>query len=166
VRANTERQRLHGWFDALTAAGVVPTVIREPHGHPHDSGYAAAKTLLDLDPAPTAILCFSDAMALGVIDAVADAGLEVPDAISVVGFDDNPVAARISPALTTVRQDVAAKGREAAAALLKALDRPGAERGGRGRHILLPTELVVRDSTGPVPRAKPVRRRAIRSKHA
>jgi DNA-binding LacI/PurR family transcriptional regulator len=166
VRANTERQRLHGWFDALTPAGIVPTVIREPHGHPHDSGYAAAKTLLDLDRAPTAILCFSDAMALGVIDAVADAGLEVPDAISVVGFDDNPVAARISPALTTVRQDVAAKGREAAAALLKALDRPGAERGGRGRHILLPTELLVRDSTAAAPRAKPGRRRAIRPKQA
>jgi DNA-binding LacI/PurR family transcriptional regulator len=105
-------------------------------------------------------------MALGVIDAVADAGLEVPDAISVVGFDDNPVAARISPALTTVRQDVAAKGREAAAALLKALDRPGAERGGRGRHILLPTELLVRDSTAAAPRAKPGRRRAIRPKQA
>jgi DNA-binding LacI/PurR family transcriptional regulator len=149
TKANTERQRLLGWLDALTLADIRPTVIREPHGHPHDSGYAAAKRLLDHDSPPTAILCFSDAMALGVIDAIADAGLAVPGDVSVVGFDDNPLGRRATPLLTTVRQDVAAKGREAAAALVKALDRPGTERGGRGRHLVLPTELVVRDSTAP-----------------
>jgi len=71
----------------------------------------------------------------------------VPTDVSVVGFDDNPVSRRTSPALTTVRQDVDAKGRAAAAALTVAIDRAKTRPAGRGRHIVLPTELVVRDST-------------------
>ncbi|HEU5266681.1 MAG TPA: LacI family DNA-binding transcriptional regulator [Jatrophihabitans sp.] len=154
VSAYPERQRLVGWFDALTAAGITPTVVRQHHGRPHDTGYAAGKTLLDRRRPPTAILCFSDAMARGVIDAVADAGLAVPDDVSVVGFDDNPLGRRTPPALTTVRQDVEAKGRQATAALIKALDRAGTDRAGRGRHTVLPTELVIRDSTAAPPRPK------------
>ena len=151
--AYPERQRLLGWFDALDAAGIKPTVIRQPHADAQDSGYFAAQTLLQNRSRPTAILCFSDALARGVIRAIQDAGLDVPKDVSVVGFDDNPLAARTRPALTTVRQDADAKGRAAAAALAGAIERAKTHPGGRGRHVVLPTELVIRDST-----ARPRRR--------
>jgi DNA-binding LacI/PurR family transcriptional regulator len=71
--------------------------------------------------------------------------------VSVVGFDDNPIGRRTRPALTTVRQDVDAKGRAAAAAVTIAIDRAKSRPAGRGRHLVLPTELVVRDSTAQAP---------------
>jgi DNA-binding LacI/PurR family transcriptional regulator len=145
--AYTEGQRLLGWFDALNNAGIVPTVLRMRHVNPDEIGYTAAQTLLEPGDRPTAILCFSDAIAQGVIRAVKDAGLRVPEDISVVGFDDNPISRRTSPTLTTVRQDVDAKGRAAAAALTIAIDRAKIRPAGRGRHLVLPTELVVRGST-------------------
>jgi DNA-binding LacI/PurR family transcriptional regulator len=150
--ANTERQRLLGWTDALGAADVEPVVIRQPHAEPDDMGYTAAQIALGLADRPTAILCFSDAIAGGVIRAIQDAGLRVPEDVSVVGFDDNPLARRTRPALTTVRQDVRAKGRAAAAALITAIERAKTRPAGRGRHIVLPTELVIRDSTAPPPK--------------
>jgi len=150
--ANTEVQRLTGWLEPLEAAGVRPMVIRHPHGDPADIGYAAAQTVLAADPRPTAVLCFSDAVAVGVIRAVHDAGLRVPEDVSVVGFDDNPVARRTQPPLTTVRQDVEAKGRAAVTALTASIERAKTRPAGRARHLLLPTERVVRDSTAPPPR--------------
>jgi DNA-binding LacI/PurR family transcriptional regulator len=67
----------------------------------------------------------------------------------VVGFDDNPLAQRMRPALTTVRQDVAAKGRAATSALTAAIERARNGSTGRVRHVLLPAELIIRDSTAP-----------------
>ena len=83
----------------------------------------------------------------GVLQAADEFGLVVPRDLSVVGFDDNPLAQRVEPPLTTVRQDVAAKGREAAAALTAAIERARAGTTAPARHVLLPTELVVRKST-------------------
>src|SRR6266550_4381507 len=151
--AYPERQRLLGWLDALGAAEIKPTVVRQPHADAQEAGYSAAQTLLENHSRPTAVLCFSDALARGVIRAIQDAGLDVPKDVSVVGFDDNPLAARTRPALTTVRQDADAKGRAAAAALATAIERAKTHPGGRGRHVVLPTELVVREST-----ARPRRR--------
>jgi DNA-binding LacI/PurR family transcriptional regulator len=145
--AYTERQRLLGWLDALDAASIVPTVVRQPHANPDDIGYTAAQTILGVGERPTAVLCFSDAIARGVIRAIQDRGLDVPADISVVGFDDNPISQRISPALTTIRQDVDAKGRAAATALTTAIDRAKTRPTSRGRHLTLPTELIIRDST-------------------
>jgi DNA-binding LacI/PurR family transcriptional regulator len=150
--ANTERQRLMGWLGPLDEAGIEAVVVRQPHGDPSDVGYTAAQTILGLNERPTAILCFSDAMALGVVRAIQDAGLRVPNDVSVVGFDDNPIARRSQPPLTTVRQDVAAKGRAAAAALTLAIERAKTRPTSRGRHLMLPTELVVRDSTAVPPK--------------
>ncbi len=147
---HVSRQRMLGWTDALSAAGVEPLVIRQALS-PDDGAYGAATLLLERDDRPTAILCFSDVMAQWVVRAAEDLGLAVPDDLSVVGFDDSPLAARMRPALTTVRQDVAGKGREAAAALVDAIARAQDGRAPHPRHLLLPTELVVRASTGPVP---------------
>jgi DNA-binding LacI/PurR family transcriptional regulator len=149
---HVSRQRLLGWTDALHAAGVEPVVRRQPHNLESEA-YENARDLLGAEDRPTAVLCFSDAIAVAVLHAADDLGLRVPDDLSVVGFDDSPLATRVRPALTTVRQDVAAKGRAAAAALTDAITRAKEERpAGRARHVLLPTELVVRDSTAVAPR--------------
>ena len=148
---HVSRQRLLGWMDALTAAGVDVTVVRQSLS-PEDAAYDAAKVLLAAEEPPTAILCFSDVMAHWVVRAAEDSGLRVPADLSVVGFDDSPLARRMRPALTTVRQDVAEKGRVAAAALTAAIE---ADRSGTPApvsQVVLPTELVVRESTGPAPR--------------
>jgi LacI family transcriptional regulator, repressor for deo operon, udp, cdd, tsx, nupC, and nupG len=75
----------------------------------------------ELEP-PTAIVCTSDALALAVVGAARDAGLSVPGDVSVVGFDDSPLAALASPALTSVRVDYAEFGAAAAGALLAAIN--------------------------------------------
>jgi DNA-binding LacI/PurR family transcriptional regulator len=77
----------------------------------------------------------------------------VPEDLSVVGFDDSPVARRMTPPLTTVRQDVVAKGRIAAAALTAQIARSTGDGTGheKPRDVLLPVELVIRESTAPPP---------------
>lgn len=142
-------QRMLGWLDALTPAGIQPTVVRLPHGSDL-TAYQEARRLLDAEPRPTAVLCFSDRIAQQVVRAAEDLGLSVPDDVSVVGFDDNPLAAAMRPALTTVRQDVRAKGLAASTALLAEINRSRDGLPGRATHLRLPTELVVRESTSRV----------------
>jgi DNA-binding LacI/PurR family transcriptional regulator len=142
-----QRQRMLGWADALETSSVEPVVVHVPH----NSGRAArdaARFLLTAAERPTAVLCFSDVLALEVIEVAAELGLAVPGDLSVVGFDDSPVAIRCNPPLTTVRQDVSAKGRAAAKALTTAIEHARSGTKGRPRHVVLPTELVVRQSTG------------------
>lgn len=142
------KQRILGWLDALDAAGIEPTVVQEWRSD-NGGGSRAARLLLERDSPPTAILCFSDVLAFGVVQTAQSRGLAVPQQLSVVGFDDSPLAQRMRPPLTTVRQDVAAKGRAAAAALTASIVRAKSGGAGRVRHVLLPTELIVRDSTAP-----------------
>jgi DNA-binding LacI/PurR family transcriptional regulator len=132
--------RMGGWMRALEQAGVVPTVVGTP-------GLAIDAVLLEriegmLDDPPTAVLAFSDLAALEVMERAKNRGILVPEQLSIVGFDDNPLAARVSPALTTVRQDIDAKGEAAAKALLSLLQDEDARSPQR-----LPTALVVRAST-------------------
>ncbi|HEX2784907.1 MAG TPA: LacI family DNA-binding transcriptional regulator [Ilumatobacteraceae bacterium] len=143
---HVQKQRMLGWFDALDAAGIRPRVAQE-RPLDQDGGGQAALLLLDSDDPPTAVLCFSDVIAYGIVQAAQARGLRVPEDLSVVGFDDNPLAERMRPALTTVRQDVAAKGHAAAAALTAAIERSRTGTNSRVRHVLLPTQLIVRDST-------------------
>jgi DNA-binding LacI/PurR family transcriptional regulator len=152
--AYVESRRMLGWLDALDAADVRPTVVRIPHGDPHDVGYAGAEALLAQPEQPTAVLAFSDAIARGVIHALADKGLDVPTDVSVVGFDDNPIGRRTRPALTTVRQDVDAKGRAAVRELTSAMERAKANKARRAKHVMLDTELIVRESSGPAPKRR------------
>ncbi len=148
ARGHPPRQRILGWLDGL--AGIVPTVVQTESGTPDDAT-TAATTLLAVEPRPTAVLCFSDVLALGIVRVARSLGLSVPGDISVVGFDDSPVARHSDPPLTTVRQDVGAKGRLAAAALTAAIEHARSGTLGRVRHHVLPTELVVRGSTAVVP---------------
>lgn len=153
----TARQRLRGWLEGLDAAGVTPVVVMQPKMpyRPEADGHSALALLLAEDSGITGILCFSDRFAAGVLAAAHDRGLTVPGDLSIVGFDDSPVASNLRPALTTVRQDLAAKGHAAAAGLIAAVRAKGA--GGRADpglekpvepgHVVLPTELVVRAST-------------------
>jgi len=149
VDHHVSRERLLGWLDELGKAGIKSRVVHEPQSSADDA-YAAALLLLAQDDPPTALLCFSDVMANGVVRAAESLGLRVPEDLSVVGFDDSPLASRMRPALTTVRQPVEEKGHAAAAALTALIERTKSGAGkGRTRHIVLPTELVVRDSTAP-----------------
>lgn len=144
-----DRARVRGWTETLRAGGARVSAAQVPDNSERH-GYEGARLLLDGPDRPTAILCFSDLMAWGVVHAAQDLGLRVPEDVSVVGFDDSALAARIRPALTTVRQDLAAKGRAAAVALTRAIE---AARTGtplaEPLETVLPTELVVRRSTAP-----------------
>jgi DNA-binding LacI/PurR family transcriptional regulator len=148
MSAGKLRARLQGWCGTLAAAGVRYRVIGEPWELDHGGALRLGERLLAGTARPTAILCFSDLIARGIGDAVAARGLAVPHDVTVVGFDDDPLAAGGPTPLTTVRQDLAAKGRAAAEALFAAMD---AERAARPSHTLLPTELVVRASSAPPP---------------
>jgi DNA-binding LacI/PurR family transcriptional regulator len=156
VLAHAERQRMLGWLEALGEADIEPIVVRQPHADPQDNGYDGMQAILDSGGRPTGILCFSDAIAGGVVRALRDTGLRVPEAVSVIGFDDNPIARRMQPALTTVRQDAQGKGRAAAAALVNAIEHAGGRPARRGRHVLLPTALIIRDSTARPPTVRSV----------
>jgi len=107
-----------------------------------ESGLAAAVAMLALPDPPTAIFAASDLMALGVVRAASEAGLRVPDDLSVVGFDDIQLAPHVTPPLTTVRQDKAGLGAAAGDALIELID--GA---GDTGVVTLPVELVARGST-------------------
>jgi DNA-binding LacI/PurR family transcriptional regulator len=112
-----------------------------------EAGKAAAAKLLDAERRPTAILAANDLAAVGVMEAIRERGLRVPEDISVAGFDDllPPTASGMS--LTTVRQPVQEIGRRGAEILLKAIDTGQLPTG----HVDVPVSLVVRGSTGPVP---------------
>lgn len=140
--SNTIAARMDGWMRALDETGIVPTLV----GTPALDIDAVLRERIDrmLDDPPTAVLAFSDLAALEVMERARDRGILVPEQLSVVGFDDNPLAARVSPALTTVRQDIDAKGEAAVKALLALLREEDAE-----SPPPLPTALVVRSSTAP-----------------
>jgi LacI family transcriptional regulator len=136
--------RLEGFRRALAEAGLEPAAIVEGDFH-YEGGYAAARRLL-ADAAPTAIFAANDLMAAGAMRALGERGMHVPDEVSVVGFDDAPLAEMVSPAVTTVRQPLHDMAHVAVTLLLERIAGIG---GGPQRHVL-PTELVVRSSTAPV----------------
>ena len=111
----------------------------------YQEGYAYAQKLLG--KRFTALFAFDDASAIGAIRAFLDAGLRVPEDISVVGFDDIQNAAFHNPRLTTVRQPLREMGQIAARVLLERINQP--EGRSEGTFVIVEPELIVRDSTGP-----------------
>ncbi|MFC1404632.1 LacI family DNA-binding transcriptional regulator [Streptacidiphilus sp. N1-5] len=136
------RDRLDGWRAALAARGR-----REPAVVEGDwsaaSGYAAGRQLA-ADPGVTAVFAANDDMAIGLIRALAEAGRGVPEEVSVVGFDDIPVAAFVTPPLTTVRQPFDAVAQEGLRLLVHAIEKPEQDLPPANDP---PVELVVRAST-------------------
>jgi DNA-binding LacI/PurR family transcriptional regulator len=147
VTGHVARQRLDGWLGVLEPAGVRVTVAGQSRAY--EDASPTARSLLDVADPPTAVLCFSDALAADLMGVAGSLGARLPTDLSVVGFDDSPLARRLRPALTTVRQDVDAKGRAAAAALQSAIGLSRADVPTVPEHVLLPTALVVRGTTAP-----------------
>jgi LacI family transcriptional regulator len=111
------------------------------------TSYETAKRLLQsIDSLPTAIFASNDLSAFGAIDATREHGLRIPDDISIIGFDDIPQASLVYPKLTTVRQPLDQMGRVAVKMLLEQIE----DRSRPPQRITLTTELVIRDSCGPL----------------
>ena len=110
-----------------------------------EGGIRAMEHLLAANPKkmPTAVMCSNDMTAIGVLHKLYRAGLRVPDDLSVIGFDDAPIADLM--ALTTIRQPLADKGRTAATILLELIA------GHSRRRAVMPTHLILRATTGPAP---------------
>jgi LacI family transcriptional regulator len=142
-------ERLRGFGHALREAGleVASEAVAEADFH-YDGGREATAALLGWSRGITAIVAANDLMAAGALRELAESGIRVPEEISVVGFDDAPLAEMVSPALTTVRQPLQEMAQKAVSLLLA---RIAGEDGEVQRHVL-PTELVVRESTAPPPR--------------
>jgi len=140
------RARTDGYRSALERAGLGfdPALVRNGDFQ-HEGGFVCGGELLDLPDPPSAIFAGSDQQAFGLYEAARQRGLRVPQDLSVVGFDDLPVARWVSPPLTTVRQPLAEMGRAAAQVLDDLIDGVPL----RMNRVELSTELIVRESTAP-----------------
>jgi LacI family transcriptional regulator len=139
--------RLAGYQDALASRGLVsdPWLIVEGD-FTDEGGYHAMRKLLELprEDSPDAVFCASDTMALGAIRALREAGKKIPDNVALVGYDDLPFAVHSVPPLTTVRQPIHRAGFVAAETLMDMIE----ENDASPRRVILPTELVIRESCG------------------
>ena len=128
--------RAHGLADQVR-------VIRG--GNTEESGARAARAVLGTGPAPTAVLTFNDRAAMGLLDALIRARVDVPGAVSVVGYDDSPFSRLAHVDLTTVSQNTPELTEHAVAAVIERLD------GGRTGHreVVVRPQLKVRGTTGP-----------------
>jgi len=135
--------RYQGYLSGLYEAGIFPDPTLVVEGDFTDlGGYLAVQRLLPNHP--DAIFTASDAMANGALRALIEAGVRVPQDISLVGFDDIPFASRTIPPLTTVRQPIQRIGSLAAESLIQIIGHPE----NQPLHVILPTELIVRGSSG------------------
>jgi len=138
-------ERIAGWKAALKAQNAAVPALLRGDWTPR-SGYDLGDKLLKIKEL-TAVFVANDQMALGLLRRLHEAGREVPRDISVVGFDDIPEAAYFTPALTTVRQDFSELGRRCLQILLQRI-----EGDVQPTRVVVPPELVVRDSTGVAPK--------------
>lgn len=145
--SDSAQQRLQGFQQALEAAGLVadPDLILQGTGS-FESGVACGRRLLrDAAARPTAIIADSDDAAAGVLVAAHEAAVPVPDALSVIGFGDRPIARQVWPALSSVRPPLRPLATRAAALLLGLLGREYAE---ADPPVVLSAEIIKRSSTG------------------
>ncbi|MGE3287292.1 MAG: LacI family DNA-binding transcriptional regulator [Pseudonocardia sp.] len=149
----TGQQRLAGYREAFAGAGLDPDSVPVLVGdYRQDSGCALAREALSGPPEtrPTALICANDLMAIGALEHCKSVGLRVPRDVSIVGFDDLPVSALLTPRLTTVRQPAREMGAAAANRLLDLLAEQDAARPA-GEPDMLSTEVEIRDSVAPPP---------------
>jgi LacI family transcriptional regulator len=138
------RERLRGYRHAMRGLEAAALRALEFQGaFTEESGFAAGQKIAAALPLPTAVFAANDSMAVGALAAFAAAGIRVPESMSVVGFDDIPIARYVAPPLTTMRVDIAELGRRAFALLLDIIINPAAHTARRER---VATTLVVRGS--------------------
>ncbi|OZM77120.1 LacI family DNA-binding transcriptional regulator [Pseudonocardia sp. MH-G8] len=142
---STSRDRMAGLTEALDAEGVAldAELVREGT-YSHQSGYQHARSLLRLPDPPTAIICGNDIVAFGAIDAARSLDVRIPEDVSILGFDDIPMAAWEVFQLSTLRQPFDEMARAAARMLAERIDHN--EDIGAGREQLFPTSLVKRST--------------------
>jgi DNA-binding LacI/PurR family transcriptional regulator len=142
---HTSSLRHRGYLDAMAAAGLDTQEdwIREGD-FSERGGYREMYGLLHLEPRPTAVFAGNDSMAYGALQAIEDAGLEVPRDISLVGFDDDTLSRYLDPPLTSVSIPAGGLGSRAARLLVELISEPEAQ---AERRIVLPTSLSIRAST-------------------
>ncbi|WP_329459655.1 LacI family DNA-binding transcriptional regulator [Streptomyces sp. NBC_01497] len=141
------QERYEGGLAALAAAGLPPGTMRHIGAARLDvaSGRDAGARLLGTQPLPTGVFCANDLLALGVLQALYEAGVRVPEDVALVGYDDMEFAAAAAVPLTSVRQPARRMGELAAGLLIEETGEQAA--GHRHRRIVLEPELVVRAST-------------------
>jgi LacI family transcriptional regulator len=141
----SSHERRSGFEEALAERGLTLAKAYAVEGaYTYESGIEAGRALMAMSPRPTAVFAGNDEMAAGVLQAARQAGVRVPDELSVVGFDDFQIASRLWPTLTTIRTPTREIGRLAAERLM------GRDDEGRDPKSRLPA-LVVRESTAPPP---------------
>lgn len=145
----TGKERLQGYLDVMREHHLpVPNDwIVEASDHSETQGFAAAARLLALPPGhrPTALFCFNNETTAGAVKAAYQAGLHVPDELSVIGFDDSRWGRLMSPALCVVAQPAETMGLLAAERLFSLIDKPQPN----GSVVRLPMTLIVRGTTAP-----------------
>ena len=138
-------QRANGYRDAMRARGLADEIDIASTSYTQEGGYLGAKELLTRTQRPTAIFAGADVVALGAMEAIAEAGLAVPGDISVAGYDNSALAAFAPVSLTSVDQDGRQMGANAARLLVDRI----AERDRRTANVKLTPTLVVRRTTAP-----------------
>ncbi|MBN1265259.1 MAG: LacI family DNA-binding transcriptional regulator [Anaerolineales bacterium] len=136
------RDRLRGFQQQIRDAGLPEDNIIMHGDWTASSAYHAFSTYLKEHEAPCAVFAQNDQMAIGLIRAAHEYGLNVPVDLSVIGIDDMPLASFFTPALTTLRQDMTAIGKQAIQLLLHTIEHPDAP----AEHISISPELVIRQS--------------------
>lgn len=143
-------EREGGFCDRLAEHAIrLAGELKVEGAYTFESGEAAGEKLLDLNPRPTAIFASNDEMAAGVYKAAFRRGLSIPQDLSVVGFDDSPLASRLWPGLTTVRLPIKQMGRLAAERLVRRAAKETID--GAGDEVV--GHLVIRESTAPLARS-------------
>jgi DNA-binding LacI/PurR family transcriptional regulator len=148
----TTEERLLGFTREMTAAGLEAApelIVVGPNGLP-DGGVVGAQAFLALADRPTAIVCFNDMAAIGAMQTLQRAGVSIPEACSITGFDNVELSAYVVPALTTFDQPKYELGRQSARLMLHLLDRHNGEAPSAESNVLiLRGKLRVRESTAP-----------------
>jgi LacI family transcriptional regulator len=140
--------RLEPYQESLLAAGLpLDEELFVRCGPTIEDGYQAAIRLLKLPAPPTALIAINDILAMGALRAAKDLGLNVPEDVSLVGYDDIHMANYLVPRLTTVSKDSVRLGQEAVRLLLGRIANPNSPR----QKVNIPPRFIIRESTGPVP---------------
>jgi DNA-binding LacI/PurR family transcriptional regulator len=142
-RGTVATLRRTGYETAMREVGLADFVEVVNGGDGESDGVRAAESIVNRGPRPSALITFNDRCAFGLIDALTRAGIEVPTAVSVIGFDDSPEAALLQISLTTVAQDTRALAENAMTSLVERLDLGRTSR----REVIVAPHLVVRGTT-------------------